>query len=69
MNPDTVLIVFGVSLLAAFAGYIAWDIWLASDKRKGNTITEVVQSITAKHPWIIFFTGLIIGFLAGHFWF
>ena len=69
MEPSTVLLIFGCSLLTVFAAYIGWDVWLAVDGKKGNTITEVTRALTQRHPWIIFFTGLIVGFLAGHFWF
>jgi hypothetical protein len=49
-------------------GLIIWDIFLWKDGKPGNTISEAVLEFSRRNPLIPFAAGLIIGTLAGHFW-
>lgn len=61
MKDNIVLTIIGLIVLIV----ILWDIWLASDKTEGNTISEIITRLAYKYPLIPF----ALGMLAGHwFW-
>jgi len=53
----TIGILVGVTLLL-----IAWDIYAAMNKKRDDTISEVVLGFARRHPVIPF----LLGVLAGH---
>lgn len=53
----TIGILAGVTVLL-----IAWDIYAAANKERGDTISEVVLGFARRHPVIPF----LLGVLAGH---
>ncbi len=64
MSVGMILLAFGVIATLFLLGLEFWTIQTGRP-----TITAVVQRVTKRHPWLIFAAGLVIGFLAGHFWF
>lgn len=54
-----------IIMAALTLGLVVLDIGLASDRRRGNTISEVVWSLLGRVP----FVGFVAGFVCGHlFW-
>ena len=61
MKRRTVEVIMG----GLTVGLVGLDIWLASDQRKGNTISEITWSLLKRVP----FVGFLAGFVCGHlFW-
>jgi len=54
----TIAILAGVSLLL-----IVWDIYAATNKERGDTISEVVLDFARRHPVIPFLLGVLMGHL------
>ena len=53
-----------ISILAAVTLLlIAWDIYVATNKQKGDTISEVVLGFARRHPVIPFALGVLMGHL------
>lgn len=50
----TVLLVLGVVGV--------WDVILATNAARGDTISEVTLAFTQRHPWLTF----ALGYVAGH---
>jgi hypothetical protein len=51
------------------AMWIGWDIYVAINDKKGDTISEVTLSFTRRHPIILGLIMLALGILIGHlFW-
>lgn len=48
-------------LVAISIGLGIWDIFLAADRIKGNTISEVIRSASRRSLMIPFIAGIIIG--------
>lgn len=42
---------------------IAWDIYVATNKKKGDTISEVTLDFARRHPVIPFLLGVLCGHL------
>jgi len=63
---ETAVAVFMIVCVVLF---VAVDVWLAVDKDKGNTYSEIITKTGERHPWfrILFLVG--VGVLLGHwFW-
>jgi hypothetical protein len=58
---------FGTLLLAAIV-LIAYDLWVYQAYGYEATITDSVRYLSRVAPVIAFVFGLVIGILAGHFW-
>lgn len=54
----------GILLFVTF-GLIAWDIYVATNREKRDTISVVMLDTARKHPAIPFLLGVIMGHL---FW-
>lgn len=42
---------------------IAWDVYAATNKERGDTISEVVLAFARRHPVIPFLMGVLMGHL------
>ena len=58
------LLIVTCSLLA-LAGY---EIYALANGADGDTISEYFWAVSGKYPILPFFLGIVIGSLAGHFW-
>jgi hypothetical protein len=57
-----------VGLLAVcFVVLVAWDLYVAFNGTRGDTISELVRDAGKAAPILPFALGLIVGTLAGHF--
>ena len=56
MVTELVLIVLTVAL-------VAWDIYLAIDDTRGNTISQVIWRTARRHPVLAFAIGVLCGHL------
>ena len=54
----TIGILVGVTLLL-----IVWDVYAATNKERGDTISEVVLGFARRHPVIPFLLGVLMGHL------
>ena len=52
-------------MVVLFVGIIGWDVWLALDSRRGNTISERMSKFPMG-PRLLVAMGF--GLLAGHWW-
>lgn len=57
-----------VFILCVFAFIVGFDIYLYTDNIEGNSISQVIIDGTAASPLVAWFTGMIMGGLAVH-WF
>ena len=58
------LLIVTVSLLAL----ISYEIYALANLSRGDTISEYFWAVSGKYPILPFFLGMLIGILAGHFW-
>lgn len=64
MNSENVMLtIIGVTL-----AIILWDIFLALDKKQGNTISAVLRAAGKKWIALIMFVAYGWGLLNGHWW-
>lgn len=56
-----------ISLLAVVA-LASYEILALINKKPGDTISEVFWWVSPRYPILVFLIGLVIGVLAGHFW-
>jgi hypothetical protein len=47
---------------------IAWDVYLALDGRRGNTISARVRDLDRRFGGVKILVSFAMGLLAGHFW-
>jgi hypothetical protein len=50
-----------ITIVVLIAGLIGWDIYLATDDKKENTISNLIQDASHEHPMIPFALGVLIG--------
>jgi hypothetical protein len=50
-----------MGIVGCVSAIILWDVYLASDDVKENTISHVVQDVAHKAPMIPFSLGVLIG--------
>jgi hypothetical protein len=55
-------------LLAVIGGLIVWDIIVATNKERGDTISEIMLAASVQKPWSGVVFGLTVGILIGHLW-
>ena len=48
--------------------FLLIDVWLALDKDKGNTYSEILRDTGNRHPWFRVLFIFAWGVLAGHWW-
>jgi hypothetical protein len=58
------LLIVTLSLLAI----VGYEIYALANDVAGDTISEFFWHVSGKYPIVPFFLGLVIGTLAGHFW-
>ena len=51
----------GLVLVGLLAAVGVWDVWLATNAKKGDTISEVTTTFAHKHPMLPFALGVVIG--------
>lgn len=64
MTPTLVAITCGLIFLAI----VVWDVYLYLDGRPRNSISQVVIDNSKKYPMLPWAIGLVMGLLAGHWW-
>lgn len=57
----------GVVIGCVFLGIVAWDIYLATDGKSGNTISERARRLGRMWPPFRILLSVAIGVLLGHF--
>ena len=68
MKPVTRTITLVLMFVAA-AGLIAWDVVVATNRTRDDTISEVTLGFAMRHPIATFAIGLSLGIIFGHlFW-
>jgi hypothetical protein len=55
-------------MLAALVGLIVWDVVVATNKDRGDTISEITLAASVQQPHSGFIVGLAFGILVGHLW-
>ena len=58
------LLIVTLSLLAL----VGYEVYALANGQDGDTISEYFWAVSGKYPILPFFLGVIIGTLAGHFW-
>ena len=58
------LLIVTLSLVAL----IAYEIYALANEYPGDTISEYFWQVSGQYPILPFFLGIVIGTLAGHFW-
>ncbi len=57
-----------IIMIALFVVIIGWDIYLAIDARRGNTISERLRSYDRKFAPVKMIVCFAFGLVAGHWW-
>lgn len=55
-------------MLAVCGVLIVWDIIVATNKERGDTIFEILLAASIQRPWSGIVLGIVIGILIGHLW-
>ena len=59
--------IFLVLVLVSVVSFSAYEIYALSNAQPGDTISEVFWQVSGSYPILPFMLGLLIGVLAGHF--
>ena len=60
--------IFLLIVLASLIGLMSYEVFALSNAEPGDTISEYFWAVSGRYPILPFLLGLIIGTLAGHFW-
>lgn len=59
---------FLIICTASVLALLVYEIYAMANSHEGDTISEYFWAVSGQYPILPFFLGVIIGTLAGHFW-
>ena len=67
-DPGRMVWIFLFIATLSISALIAYEIYAIANDQPGDTISDYFWAVSGKYPILPFLLGIIIGTLAGHFW-